>query len=1315
MSDPLGLFGEEDNKDPLGLFDTQDSSFMDKAKGAGEAALNMATGAVAMPLGFLAAGMQKMNDPSHINFEEQTAANMGRMTYEPRTETGKDYAENVGKVVNELIPVMPLHGTLPSIKPGQAVNAFRANAARDVPVPNVRALEAELKATPKTADPLGLFDNLKSTEGEGGQMALFDQHELTQTKRNQFQAEPGEWRVDENGMPIRADLSMEAANLEQPLQRGLWGEELGPALGNERSLTGAIDSMEPGVPLREKGRFTGKDTRQEALKRLQGEIEAPAALEVAKMEAEGPKIPFNFKNQGGGVLVGEQKRLPTALAWLAKDKDRFAEPSSTDLAALTKDVSENGIKKPITITVSSSDGAGYITDGNNRLAAAQAAGLKDVPYKVEVTNVPFTKEQLNKSLPTDMLGLSADELAARPKSPEATAAEAWLKNFNENGPTKWVPKSQRGAVKIDWRDEGQLNQMKKIPGMDRRLKNLLPDLSTPEEFKAANKNTPDVEQNLVQRGMNMLTKGGVYQTLKTDNPLIKRVVDTFLEADNRAKAAIQEVVHDHLAPLSRALNKQEKADVWAAVKAGEEAKKPVTEDMLARNGFNQKQIDWAIAHQEVMGKMFEKLSESMKAAGIKPVSPQVAYVASRARGDFRRLVYDKEGKVIGILGANTRMGLERDAAKYKKLDPEAKIGEERYFGGGKGKAGTSEGFQQMLEFLSENDPAIKDFVKKVNEQASKDAFDYMNAKSHTMKKKGIFGMEGNKPFQDAVQNAEEGMQAQIRYAETMIKWAELSEAVKSTKELMAPENGLDMPNAKAYLKDYVDNALGKNPTELGRALEGVGSAFGKATGLGTSIPSRALSAGKQITNGLLLGLNPMFLTANLVQPLKAMPEMAAWLKSMGLEKSFDLGTGYSYLAKAGMDMMSERIGSKIDPVVQGALDFAKKHHVYSSDLFEASNEVKKTASFVGNKITQFGASQVEQVTRKAMFLAFTRMLSENGITAKQGLYEAARKATDISMNNYSPIEAPMGYNALGGMGRAAYNLMSYKHNELSRLSMFARELKTDRSGKPLLVNLASQVAFAGLMGTIGYNEANELVKFISNKLGKPTSLTKMLLDSDLSKYFTHGMFNAAGVDMTNRLGMQVLPGSPIDAVMPGAGKLVDVAKSAGQLVTNPNEYNAKDLARNIVPSVAAGPMDRAWFSPKNAKGEELALNRNKVQATAVRNDADKVWKTLGATGVNESVQKAKSYENMQIDQKYQEKRNDVVLNMSKEFFTSGKIPAKLIEKYVKYQGDPTTLSRELEQMAMEQHVDAPTLQLMKAAANNSITSLHKVMRRTGKE
>lgn len=62
---------------------------------------------------------------------------------------------------------------------------------------------------------------------EPEQLRLFDQfEERSPISKYQTEMAPDMWRVDENGIPIRADLSMEVQNLQQPLQRNLWGDEL---------------------------------------------------------------------------------------------------------------------------------------------------------------------------------------------------------------------------------------------------------------------------------------------------------------------------------------------------------------------------------------------------------------------------------------------------------------------------------------------------------------------------------------------------------------------------------------------------------------------------------------------------------------------------------------------------------------------------------------------------------------------------------------------------------------------------------------------------------------------------------------------------------------------------------------------------------------------------------------------------------------------------------------------------------------------------------------------------------------------------------
>lgn len=883
---------------------------------------------------------------------------------------------------------------------------------------------------------------------------------------------------------------------------------------------------------------------------------------------------------------------------------------------------------------------------------------------------------------------------------------------------------QTGAIMLPFGKKPAIDQLKKVAGIKENLRNVFPEgQSVPDVIaEHAAKKTPDVSQNSVQKLMNHLTKGSLYQAIKTDNPIIRVVGEKIRQANNYAMEATGRLVHDNLAPLARSLSKQEKADVWAVQQLAESKGVTLTPEFLRNEGFNQKQIDWVTEHKAVMDDMYTRLGDSMEAAGLKPISARVAYIASKARGDFRKLVMkqatdtngnlkvDAKGKpvmtVVGIMGDNTRGGLDKQVARLLKDHPEYKAGEERYYGGRKAK-GTEEGFTQMLDFLSKEDPNLKLFVQHVNDMLSQDAFNYMNAKSHTMQKKGVFGMEGRKLYADAAKNAEEGMQAQIRYAETMIKWSELSKAIAELKPLLKADNGLDMPMAKQWSNEYIQGALGNSPGRLGDALDSVTAAIGKGTGIGTTIPSRVVSAMKQYVNGSLLGfVNPGFLLANILQAPRTMPEMATWLKTKGVDVGVDLGIGRSLIT-----LQKDMLGMNLTDLESQALDYAKKNHVYSSNLFESGNMVSKDLTYYWQKGTQFIASDVERVTRKMTFFAYTHMLDASGVKPKDGLFEAAQNLTDMHMNNYAQAEAPRVYQETGGIGRSAYNLMSFKHNELSRLAMFAREIPA-KEGRPILVAMASQVAFAGLMGTLLFAEADALYEFITAKMGEPSSLTKVLLDNpEISDNLKFGMGAMADVDMTSRMGLQLTPGSLVDLAAPGAGKLVDIAGAAGQLASQPNTYNAANLAREVLPLSVGGIMDRTIFETENG----MALNRNKVSASAVRNDADKLWKALGMTGLNESVQKKLNYENQKIDQVYKDKRSKVIDGAIKEYYMRGVLPDNWVERYVELQGDPKEATRAITERIEALNVDRPTKEIMKNAASKSVTSQHKLLRRLGME
>src|SRR6185312_12298186 len=93
---------------------------------------------------------------------------------------------------------------------------------------------------------------------------------------NKYQATEGMWRTDENGIPIRADLSMDAANAAEPLQRNLFGDELPRQSEQEapRTVPEALDSMPQG------------ERSQAIAQELRGAVEPSGALEGAKLESE---------------------------------------------------------------------------------------------------------------------------------------------------------------------------------------------------------------------------------------------------------------------------------------------------------------------------------------------------------------------------------------------------------------------------------------------------------------------------------------------------------------------------------------------------------------------------------------------------------------------------------------------------------------------------------------------------------------------------------------------------------------------------------------------------------------------------------------------------------------------------------------------------------------------------------------------------------------------------------------------------------------------------------------------------------------------
>lgn len=124
----------------------KEPSMADKLIGAGEAGLTALTGAVGGTIGMLG-GAAKGVAESVLDgsfgtqqaakmVEQQAAQGAQALTYMPRTETGQEYAQNVGEAMQQVLPVMPMTAELGAIGAGmKAAAPAAAVAARSASAP----------------------------------------------------------------------------------------------------------------------------------------------------------------------------------------------------------------------------------------------------------------------------------------------------------------------------------------------------------------------------------------------------------------------------------------------------------------------------------------------------------------------------------------------------------------------------------------------------------------------------------------------------------------------------------------------------------------------------------------------------------------------------------------------------------------------------------------------------------------------------------------------------------------------------------------------------------------------------------------------------------------------------------------------------------------------------------------------------------------------------------------------------------------------------------------------------------------------------
>jgi hypothetical protein len=1273
--------------------------------GLGETAASLGSSALGMVAGLPVAAMQKLNGAPD-SFENLYSNAIQRMTFEPRTEAGQEMTGRVGEAINRyVVPVAPMLGSLPMLKASEGANAMKARFAPkdfgpeipkavEAPKTGIAAMKEELKApTPQPVEKAPVLSPMESMARELGAEPVVETPDNAMTRMAQ---QLPEFEMQERARKAQETVDARNAAFEQKARKNASLDINAERYRNrENAPTGYAQHVE---------------VQEQASHDLRVKKDSELAMRAGEGEQGNVFEPHtNMHRPYEEMFVQDEKGVrPLSKAEFVETLDNLAKEPGT------------AFQMPENITEAYQQYLEHPAHGQQDLFGAHSIPVEP-SHKTLGEMTPQEKTKFTKA---------GKKLGITPSMEER------MKLLSENKDTG-ITQLRGNMSSEDLKAIANVAQYTKspvlnIPGVGDKLRSIgNAMIETPEAAIDLAKQSPDVAQNGVQQAMNALTKGGAYLKAKVNNPVVHYTVDRFLKADGQAKAEVFEKLHTNYMGALRELSKADRTEAFELLNLADLNQKTITPEMMQKYGLSENLQKFITEHQTMMEDVLSKINTAREATGKKPITGREAYSAMSMTGDFRKVVYkmvDGKQEVVGVIGADAKtLGKRSLSALEKKVlekDPSLSFGplQDMTKTTRSAKGTPHEAFQDVLATLGEDNPHIAEFVNTLKEVAKDDPSNYLGMQKHTMQKKGVFGMEGRKFWESTEENARGFFENQIRYAESAYNWSHLAEAAKDVNEVIRnPEVVAKQDQAIRLADDYMQNALGINPSRMGKALNDFTNAAFGAVGLGPSYPRAAISGARAVANTWMLSLSPAFLGMQIIQAPAVVPAMTALLRGRGLAPKITwLTQGMDYFAKSGMTYTKAAMGKELTSVERGALDYAKKNHVYATDMVEHANQIDKGVSYYTTKITQTPAAITEQGTRAQVYMTFVHMMDDAGLSAKAGLYEQAQRMTDMAMVNYSAIEKPSFYNSLGPIGSMAYNLKSFGHNEISKWSMFAREIAETGNPAPLLTQMATTIALAGVMGLPFFSQFEALYDYITKKLGKPRSLALDVqemsksvgkeLGPNASFALSNGAPTLLGADLSTRLGLgDVLPSSASDAAFAGGGKLFEMGKATGRAVLNPSEENLKAAAINLAPPVAQGPLDVAWYQ----KGD-LAYSKDpeKLRPMARRNATDVLLKKIGVTGINESAQKQANYQNAQLDKAYTEYRTQAMQTIAQDLFRNRQIDPKTLDKYFKTgQGDPATFERDLQRVAVDQNMDPQTALMIKQAASQRIPQLRSLQRR----
>ena len=957
-------------------------------------------------------------------------------------------------------------------------------------VPNSLELERQRRA--------GLTNELSQTE-------LFDQPEMGRVA-NPYEAKLGDWRVDENGIPIKADLSMEAANLEQPLQRNLWGDELEHTrnpVGQEATLFDQ-NGLQEGVPLTQAIDSMPWAQRRGAIKReLTGEVPVTGELQAAIAEA-------NRRHMGSDNPRFDSQRGALNIEALKEGYDKLKELANGITLAYHGGVPHEG--EAHIVAYKNGSQVGELQLGNT--AGVREPTIND-SLKAHWVKSDLYKQGLAKQMYEFAVEQGHDIQAA---GIQTAAGKAMWDSFRREGfatgNTISVPKGQKGAVdfetltsvvkKMSDRFNKSVEDLhtvnvnriatktkddyaREIPGMKSVVEGIhvkpVPASEIIPKILAEGKDGPSLIRSL-QQGLELTSE-------KTRSGLMRYTADWLNWVDKKTEYGYKTTVKptqeaiaklkDDMIPLAKILSKE----MFNGAR--------FTEEQLRSLGLNPKVLEAYNKLRENLDNIANLYDEGRARLGLPPLKRGEAYLASTRSGNYHVVVngVTKSGETYPAW----HMQFESAREAYKAIDwfkenmkdnPNLDIkgldkykstqwgGAENLYRGSnaatsvpKDILGAYHEIAKLIDPESDAAVAIAEAIRQANEKAG---YNVGTTKNRFMEKSNIRGFEGDMPWLSERENATRLLNAQLSTIKEGMRWTYMQEALANIKDVMADPKILEQqPNNMAMVKEVMNNQLGLTKSIFKDAEDWM---MHNGFGMSRAGLRKATESLKGMTYLQQLGMSPGYMLGTSLSALNSVG-MALRERGLGaLSPTVIAKTMIDGLGGLVYDLSHEFGQGHLQPPLTGlgkkALQYAEDNGIVTKTLFSAGHEVPNVGRVPGvvEKLYRGTMSLPEKTSRLLPFMAFVHHLNEMGIYSDNlSLFKRAEELTNASQVNFRASERPTLVSKLGTLGSLGYVYKAPIFNYFHQVSTFARDMV---NGSTPQIKARGAMALFGLLGMTTY-------------------------------------------------------------------------------------------------------------------------------------------------------------------------------------------------------------------------------------------------------